>query len=148
MASFRTRNRLGQAAVEIALIMPLLLVLLLGIVEFGEAWNVKQVVTEAAREGARRAVVPDGSIDQDSVDATIIGALGLAGIPSSAATVQFDRTPPPSGHWRDEGTMQTVDVRVQYRFRFFGPILEAIFGDDAITITSVVKMRNEPEPLE
>ena len=43
----------GQALVEFALIMPFLLLFLVGIVEFGRAWNQHQVITDAAREGAR-----------------------------------------------------------------------------------------------
>ena len=47
------RDGRGQALVELALILPILLMLLLGIFEFGRAWNTKQVITDAAREGAR-----------------------------------------------------------------------------------------------
>lgn len=43
----------GAAAVEFALVLPILLVLLLGIVEFGRVFNVQVSVTNAAREGAR-----------------------------------------------------------------------------------------------
>lgn len=144
MISRRARNVSGQAAVEMALVLPLLLILLLGIMEFGQAWNAKQVVTDAAREGARLAVVQDVSIDQDSVEALVTNALGRSGIPSSAATIEFDRDAPPAGHWRDPGTMQTMDVRVQYRFGFFGPIFKALTGSESISITEVVSMRNQP----
>jgi hypothetical protein len=140
----RARNEPGQAAVEMALILPVLMLLLLGIIEFGSAWNAKQIVTDAAREGARRAVVSDTSIVQDDVEDAVINALNRGGIPAHAATIVFDRNPPPSGHWRDPGTMQTMDVRVQYRFGFFGPIFDALTGSESITITSVVKMRNHP----
>ena len=51
------RTRRGQALVEFALILPILMILLMGIIEFGRAWNVKQVLTDASREGARLAVV-------------------------------------------------------------------------------------------
>jgi Flp pilus assembly protein TadG len=143
MTRCRVRNESGQAAVEMALILPVLMLLLLGIMEFGQAWNAKQIVTDAAREGARQAVVWDPEIDQDSVEATVIAALGRGGIPSSAATVEFDRDPAPGGNWRNPGTMQTMDVRVQYRFGFFGPIFQAIFGSESVTLTSVVSMRNQ-----
>lgn len=43
----------GAAAVEFALVLPILLVLVLGIVEFGRIFNVQVSVTNAAREGAR-----------------------------------------------------------------------------------------------
>ena len=63
------RDGRGQALVELALILPILLMLLLGIFEFGRAWNTKQVITDAAREGARLAVVQNNDIDQDDVKA-------------------------------------------------------------------------------
>jgi Flp pilus assembly protein TadG len=43
----------GAAAVEFALILPILLLLVLGLVEFGRAFNVQISLTNAAREGAR-----------------------------------------------------------------------------------------------
>lgn len=47
------RSERGSVAVEFALILPLLIGLLLGIVEFGRAYNAQITVTAAAREGAR-----------------------------------------------------------------------------------------------
>jgi len=50
----------GQALVEMAIILPLLLLLVLGIFEFGRAMYIKNTLTQAARAGARAAVVtPD-----------------------------------------------------------------------------------------
>jgi Flp pilus assembly protein TadG len=53
------RDDRGAAAVEFALVLPLLLLILFGIIEFGRAWSVKQTLTDAAREGARIAVVSE-----------------------------------------------------------------------------------------
>jgi Flp pilus assembly protein TadG len=50
-------NERGAAAVEFALIAPLLFMLLFGIFEFGLAWSQKNVYVGAAREGARYAAV-------------------------------------------------------------------------------------------
>ena len=43
----------GAVAVEFALIVPILVMLIFGIVEFGRGYNTKVTVTHAAREGAR-----------------------------------------------------------------------------------------------
>lgn len=43
----------GAAAVEFALVFPLLILLVLGIAEFGRAYNVQSTITAAARQGAR-----------------------------------------------------------------------------------------------
>src|SRR5581483_7955431 len=50
------RAERGQAAVEFALVVPLLLVLLLGIVEFGIAFSHYVTLTDATRVGARKAI--------------------------------------------------------------------------------------------
>ena len=47
----------GQAVIEMALILPLLLLLILGIIEFGWILNGQITITAAAREGARTAIV-------------------------------------------------------------------------------------------
>ena len=58
----KTRNReRGSAMVETAICIPLLLVLMVGIFEVGRAYETWQVLTNAAREGARVAVLPSGS---------------------------------------------------------------------------------------
>lgn len=54
------RREDGVAAVEFAIVAGLLLMLLIGIVEFGMAWNRKQGLEAAAREGARLASVGAG----------------------------------------------------------------------------------------
>jgi Flp pilus assembly protein TadG len=47
----------GAAAVEFALIAPLLFMLIFGIIQFGIAWSQKEIFVQAAREGARYAAV-------------------------------------------------------------------------------------------
>lgn len=54
------RNRRGASAVEFAVIAPIFFMLILGMIEFGRAIMVQQVLTNASREGARFAVL-DGS---------------------------------------------------------------------------------------
>lgn len=51
------RRDKGAAAVEMALVLPLLLLLVFGIIDFGRMLNAQITVTEAAREGARAAVI-------------------------------------------------------------------------------------------
>lgn len=60
MTGSRWRSRLqglkgpqGGVAVEFALLLPVLLLLIFGIVDFGHAWYIKQEITTASREGAR-----------------------------------------------------------------------------------------------
>lgn len=57
----RLRRRSGQALVEFALVLPILLSLLTGIVDVGFLYNHQLILTNAAREGARL-----GSVGQDA----------------------------------------------------------------------------------
>lgn len=53
------RSERGAAAVEFALVVPLLLALLLGTIEFGRAYNIQISLTHAARETARYMAIHD-----------------------------------------------------------------------------------------
>lgn len=52
-------NERGASLVEFALVVPLLALFLFGIVQFGLAYDMKQSINSAAREGARMAAIPD-----------------------------------------------------------------------------------------
>ncbi len=73
-ARLRSGSEEGAAAVEFALVVPLLLTLLFGIIEFGFAYNAQILVTNAAREAAREVAVND-SATQSSVDAVAEAAV-------------------------------------------------------------------------
>jgi Flp pilus assembly protein TadG len=74
----------GAVAVEMAVVLPLLLMLLLGIVEFGRAYNVQISLTQAAREGARFAAIHHGDSDFEADDIDVVAlaaAPSLSGLP-------------------------------------------------------------------
>src|SRR5262245_66498935 len=52
------RDDRGTALIEMAFTLPLLLLISIGIIEFGRAFQTWQILTNAAREGARVAVLP------------------------------------------------------------------------------------------
>jgi Flp pilus assembly protein TadG len=55
------KNERGQTMVELALVLPILVVLILGIAQFGVAFNNYVTLTDAARAGARK-----GAVSRDS----------------------------------------------------------------------------------
>lgn len=61
MSIFKKKNEEGQSVVEFALILPLLLLLFIGMIEFGWLLNAKITVNSAAREVARTIVVAEGT---------------------------------------------------------------------------------------
>jgi len=53
----RFKNNRGQAIVELAILLPVLLLILLGILEFGRIFSTYITITHASREGARAGSV-------------------------------------------------------------------------------------------
>jgi Flp pilus assembly protein TadG len=90
-------RRRGQALVEFALIVPMLLLLVLGVVEFGRAWNVYQTVTDATRQAARTAVLARCSITPDSVAAVANQILFAARLDTASAIKTLTPAPPVFG---------------------------------------------------
>jgi Flp pilus assembly protein TadG len=66
------RNQRGAAAIEFALILPVLVLLILGIIEFSVALYDKAVITNASREGARAGIV---FRDPPVTDGEIVGVV-------------------------------------------------------------------------
>jgi Flp pilus assembly protein TadG len=124
----------GQALVEFALILPVILLLVVGMLEFSRAWNLHQALTDATREGARRAAVADTRMDnQDSVKAAVWRGISQAGYDPKAAGAKYSVTI--NGTWKETGENINVDVRFPYRFWVLP------FRD--IMMRSTFTMRNE-----
>lgn len=58
-----SRSERGSAAVEFALILPILLLVLLGIIEFGQVLTTQISLAQAAREGARVMAIQDNAVE-------------------------------------------------------------------------------------
>ncbi|NIL97349.1 MAG: pilus assembly protein [Planctomycetales bacterium] len=101
------KKRRGAAAVEFALIAPLFMLMVLGMIEVGRAIMVQQILTNASREGARRAVL-DGATETE-VTAFVNTYLKNVSLPS--ATVTF-----PQGYPQDAGFGAPVEVQVSMPF--------------------------------
>lgn len=67
----------GAAAVEFALLLPFLLLVLFGIIDFGRAWNMQIALTQAAREGVR--VLALGGTSGDATSRTTAAAFPVTG---------------------------------------------------------------------
>ena len=63
----RLRDERGASAVEFAFIVPLLIVLVLGIAEFGHAFQVQGTISAAAREGVRAMALRNNAVDAKAV---------------------------------------------------------------------------------
>ena len=126
----------GQALVELALVLPVILLLVVGMLEFSRAWNLHQALTDATREGARRAAVADTKMDvRDSVYAAVWRGIVQAGYDPREAGSTYQVVIKPDANWKQTGENITVDVTFPYRFWVLP------FRD--ITMRSTFTMRNE-----
>ncbi|MEK7316258.1 MAG: TadE family protein [Candidatus Eisenbacteria bacterium] len=75
----------GVALIESAFVLPLLLVLTMGMLDFGRAFHTKSVLDQAAREGARIAVVT--SPDADLVTDKVNEVLASSGVTASSVQI-------------------------------------------------------------
>jgi len=95
MNGLRTRARAGAdtgaAAVEFALVLPFLLLLIFGIIDFGRAWNMQLALTQGAREGAR--VVALGGTAADATTRTQQAAFPVTGIGVAVTACPASVTP-------------------------------------------------------
>lgn len=110
-----TKSEKGQALLEIALVLPILIMLLFGIVEFGRVGHAYLTLNHAAREGARLGITGAG-------DAAIIGRVSDA-----AATLQADAlviTILPSEVDRVSGEAFTVEL--DYHLTIYLPMPDAL----------------------
>jgi Flp pilus assembly protein TadG len=86
----RVRDR-GAAAVEFALVLPLLMLLVLGCVDWGYYFYIDQLVTNGAREGARAGAVADAAVSDPYVVARNAALQYLTDVRlTAAATVNAD----------------------------------------------------------
>ena len=121
----------GQALVEFAMILPLLLLLLLGMVEFARVFNAGLVVTHCSREGARLAVT--GGSD------TLIINRAIASAPSlDSSLLEVTVTPIEA----DRARGQEVRVLVRYPVPMVAPVISIITGE-TVTVQSATVMRME-----
>lgn len=138
MKSYHIGNRRGQALVEFALVLPILLLMVVGLIEMARAWNMHQVITDAAREGCRRAVIADPTITQAQVDSVIKSAIAIAGFDSSRATVSY-----PNGFKTGSGKLTACRIEMPYAFGLLKPLMATLYGNGIIVMKTMARFRNE-----
>jgi len=138
----RLLSHRGTALLEAAVTIPILLLIAVGIFEFGRAYQTWQVLTNAAREGARVAILAE-STDGD-VTAAVRNYMSSGRLPgATTASVIVERSVA-------FGTNTASRVTVNYPFNFMviGPVARLVqgtstLGGGALTMSAVAFMRNE-----
>ncbi len=113
----------GAAVIEFAILLPLLILILFGTVEFGRGYNAKSTLTHASREGVRVLALDSGDAAATaraaapSLDGSQIGVSTAGGSPCTPG--------------------QPVSVTLTYPFSYTIPL----FGEGTITLTETATMR-------
>ena len=133
------KKQSGVAAVEFAIVLPILLLVLFGIIEFGLALYDKQVLTNASREGARAGIV----LANPKPTTTDIQNVVLHYTSTYLITFGTQNTPTvtTSGANGAFGTPLSVTVAYTYTGLGVGAMLNALHAPLALSATTT--MNNE-----
>ncbi len=112
----------GAAAVEFALLLPLLVMLVFGLIDFGRAINAQITLTQAAREGARALALGQTDWQQRTVDAATGLGLTTADVTDPPDSLGVSGCSAPGSFGTDDAVVQ-----VTYTFTFITPV-GSIFG--------------------
>jgi Flp pilus assembly protein TadG len=127
------------------MIAPLLLTMIFGLIEFARAWNIRHVITDAAREGARMLAVSN-DVAYDSVNTVVEGALRSAGLNPANATitlVQCEGPLCPSADVHQRHMASRVSIDYPYELRTVRLFLGWLWQDPVLDIGTTFVMRNE-----
>jgi Flp pilus assembly protein TadG len=125
------RSEDGQAATELALVFPILLVILIAIAQFGILFNNYITLTDATRTGARKAAVSRFTGDQGTAAALAVRA-AASNLTSSKLNVSVT-----SSNWTVPGSDVTVTATYPYDLNILGWVIQS--GN----LTSTTKERLE-----
>jgi Flp pilus assembly protein TadG len=130
----------GAELIEMVVVLPLLLLVLFGIIDFGFLFQRYVVLTNAAMEGARVGILPGYTNADAQTRATTYAATG--GVPGTVTAVATNVSLPEPGG----GTWPGVQVTVThlYNYQYIGPIV-AIFGGSfsSVNLTTQAIMRRQ-----
>jgi Flp pilus assembly protein TadG len=141
MRSTTIGNQHGAAALEIAITVPLILLIGIGIFEFGRAYQTWQVLTQAARAGAKVAATA-GSTDAQ-VESAVRSYMKAGQLPNAAtAPIVLDRRV-------SVGSATGSQITISYPFEFIvldpaAHLVRPVSTTGApVTMSAVAIMRNE-----
>jgi Flp pilus assembly protein TadG len=136
-------RRRGVTLVEMAIVVGVCLILLLAIFEYGRFIMVKQLVENAAREGARQAVVSTNTLTTQDIQNTVTNY--LVGQPLQNLNIQVYKADPTTGAnlgtWNSAAFGDGIAVQVTGGYK---PILPTFgFLPATVTVQAESLMRSE-----
>ena len=143
----RFRSQRGAALIEAAFTLPLLLFVCVGIIEFGRLYQTWQVMTNAAREGARVAVLPTSPTG--AVESRVRQYLQMGGLNSDPSVGVNTTAVPVSLGAGATASGSRVTVTYPFTFMVLQPIAQLVVSGATvgapITISTSATMRNETQ---
>jgi len=135
------KNQRGGAAVEFALVLPLLAIILFGTIDFALLFYNKQIITNASREGARAAIVEDNQTDPQFIN----NQKDIVTNYCNGRTISFNVSGTPLQVFAPaiSGDYVTVKVTYNYRHLFTLDFFGSNFGIANTQITGQTTMRSE-----
>jgi len=138
----RAGQSTGAVLVEFALTLPILILIVVGIFDFGRAFQEWVVVTNAAREGARMAVLP-GSYSVPDIQARVASVLKAGGVTAAPTTLVTNDSVTPDGGGLPF-TTRKVSVQVTHTFSYLVPFARVFGGTfGTVPLAAVSEMRTE-----
>ena len=123
----------GAAAVEFGLVLPLLVMLLVGMLEFGLALWRQEMMTNATREAARAGIVSaDPRLTQGEIQTILESNLNLAGIDPATTTITI------TGAGGLSGDPLTVAVVYPYQFMVINQLASSLGASIDLTAQTVM----------
>lgn len=138
----RRKGELGAAAVEMAIVLPLLVILLFGTVEFGLVFYNQQMLTNASREGARAGIVagvPHVTVGEIQSVVNNYCATHLVSFSDTPATLVTTVTPDPSVTPPLFGDDLTVHVQYPYTFLLLPNFVSGLTGTLNLSAETVMR---------
>jgi Flp pilus assembly protein TadG len=135
----RTGRRSGQALVEFALVIPLFLLLLAGMVDFGLGLNASITVTNAAREGARLGTINPNAVSIQARALSMTSGLDQTKVSVTSVCKRPTGSTPSTCTFTTWQVGDSVRVTVDYDYSMLWPLA---FGN-TIHLSSTTEMRLE-----
>jgi Flp pilus assembly protein TadG len=130
----RYKQQCGSATVEMAIVLPLLLVLVFGIVEFGVALYRQEVLTNASREGARAGIVlSTPPVTTAQIQSVVTNYLTSVGWNAALATVTA------TGAGGAFGSNVTVTVTFNTSFSILSGLVPGILATKTLRAQTVMR---------
>lgn len=111
-------NKKGQSMVEMALMLPVIILLLMGMVEFSRIFGSYMLVTHASREGARLASIGKTDAEIQANVSSKVNVLNISNLQIAITPGDGSRT-----------TGDDVKVSVKYKLQIYAPVISSIIAN-------------------